>query len=315
MKHPVEANDYLIATKPIGEYANWCVALIESGMPGKAMTSAYRMGKSRATRWVVSNKTALLHEDVPIFILPQRFHSSITPKKLFSHILEATGHPLRSGDESVLRSRIIVQLGEMTEHMDRKRVVMFVDEAQWLNRLAYHLLINLANELDVIGIRLIVILVASPELDGIIARYRTLKRGHIVGRFMSDVTHLNGIDSAGTLAHAWSQYDTKQIFPEGSGISFTRAFAGDRFSAGLTMHSLAQNAWDVMEQVFRQSGGTGVLSLPMQAVTLVANEVLLRVVGLLDPPYLIGSDTWANILDQVGFMEQMALVQMTQADK
>lgn len=311
--HPVEANDYLIASKPIEEYSNWCVASIEAGKPGKVMTASFRVGKTYGTRWFIGNRQAMLKEDVPTFALPQRFHTAVTPKKFFSHVLSACGNPLFSGDESALRSRVVQQMAEMCEHMEHKRVVMFIDEAQWLERSTYNLLINLANELSEIGIRLIVLMVASPEMDATITRYKTLKRGHIVGRFMSEVFHLRGIESSDHLRHAWQQFDFKQFHPVGSDVSYTRAFAGDRFANGLTLSGLAADGWEAMESVFRLSGGAGPLSVPMETVTLLANELLLRVIGDLEPPYLIPKEQWLNVLDQVNFLDQLSFLSMTPA--
>lgn len=301
--HPVEANKYLVATKPIEEYANWCVAAIEAGMPGKAMTANYRVGKTYADRWIVRNRKALLKEDVPMYVLPQRFYTASTAKKFFSHILQASGHSLYSGDESALRTRSLMHFAEITSHMEHKRVVLFIDEAQWLGRHTYNLLINLANELSEADIRLIVFSVGSPELDDTIKRYRTLKRGHIVGRFMSSTFHMRGIESSEHLSHAWMQYDAKSFFPEGSNISYTRAFAGDRFSDGLTLAKLAPDAWTAMDSMFRNAGGKGLLSVPMQTVTLVANALLLRVAGDLDPPYVVAHEVWFNMLDDAGFLD------------
>lgn len=300
--HPVEANKYLLNSLPMEEWVNWCANTIQGGLPGRVTAGNNRIGKTYATRWLKEHKDKLFGEDFPLIVMPQRYPELGTPKKFFSHLLASAGHVLAKGDESVLRQRMTELIVDRSSKMQFPRAVLLIDEAQWLELTHYNLLINVANELDVLGVRLTVLLIGHTALSDTVIRYTRQKRKHITGRFMSNVFLFRGIESAAELAYVLRQYDELQFYPEGSGVSFTRAFAGDRFDLGLRLAAYAGDLWSAMREKRQLAGRSGSLSVGMQTVTLIANELLLRVIGDLDPPYLISQPQWNAILDEIGFL-------------
>lgn len=300
--HPVEANEYLVTSRPLEEWVNCCSNVVQTGLPGRVTVGNNRVGKTKGTQWLFMHKDALFGEAFPLIVMPQRYHELTSAKKFFSHLLESAGHALPKGDETILRQRTKELLVDMSSRMQFPRVVLIIDEAEWLELSHYNLLINITNELDTARVRLIVFPVGHTELGDTVTRYQALGRNHITGRFMSGVFEFRGVESADELAHIFRQYDERLFYPRDSGISFTRAFAGDRFSQGFRLAHLANGAWSAMEAKRERAMRPGKLSVGMQTVTLLANELLLRLAGQLEPPFIVEPPQWDAVLDEIGFL-------------
>lgn len=86
-------------------------------------------------------------------------------------------------------------------------VALIGDEMQCLSSYEYSWLIDLTNDLQALGVRVISILFGQPELASLRSVLRETHRGDILGRFMSRLFAFEGIASASELQQVLSCYD------------------------------------------------------------------------------------------------------------
>ncbi|KZC23988.1 hypothetical protein RHOFW104T7_10750 [Rhodanobacter thiooxydans] len=201
-----------------------------------------------------------------------------------------------------MRSRLVTHMIEAVASLEDQRIILVVDEAHDLSRMEYKLLINLSNELEEGGVRLMVLLIGQPELRQRMELFKSTKQRHILGRFMLDSFCFRGIETAEELRHVFSQYDSKVFYPEDSRTSYTEAYSGTDFNRGFRLADQAEITWRVMSVMRNEAGIKSEMSIPMQSITSFANYALLHFAGTLNGALLLTEDQVSEALTQTGFL-------------
>lgn len=276
-KHPMMRATTALPTRPIEELVNAIRGWLDYLLPGALVWGRVRAGKSEAISYICGNARELLGGNIPTFRYSCAYsqESTTTEGRFFETLLVALGYELAEfGRVETKKLRTIEFLVEQAKDRGEDRIVLFVDEAQWLGDMLYRYLMILHNELNNRGVRLITILVGQPELLEVKKGYRSAGKGHVMGRFMTCTHHFQGVVGEADLGRLLSALDNGEEFPVGSGWSYTAFFAPRAFEAGFHLEPHAALIWRAIQQVLNKEGLPEAREITMQAVAALLRALL-----------------------------------------
>ena len=172
---------------------------------------------------------------------------------------------------------------EAGSRSEKKKVVVFLDEAQLLDDTLYKLLIGVHNEMwRLYRIKCVWILVGQPELETVISTYIAEGKRQIVGRFMTDTYVFQPLTGITDFRAAVECYDLHLHHPDG-GPSFTAHFAPEPWAAGYRLVSDADMIFDRIAEARANNGLPEGSGMTMQGFTTLMNYVLIHLLPMLKP--------------------------------
>ena len=291
--HPVFKDSFVLPSRPVEEFVNVLITWLENLLPGGIVWGFMRMGKTQAVRYVMRNIDSLIGSNIPCYLFSawDTALQPVTENRLFQELLSAVGYKMpESGTAAIKRRRLIDFLIQQAQTAGEHRILLFIDEAQWLTTRQFRLLMDLHNQLKLADIRLVVILVGQPELVELKSSLRSAGQGHLLGRFMTGVHRFEGITGEPDLLRLLWAMDAGSEYPAGSGVSYTAYFVPQAFQNGFRLEKHAHSIWATITELCEKKGFTKVGELPMQGITALLRTVLVQL-SLADAPDLDLSTT------------------------
>lgn len=205
------------------------------------------------------------------------FHKAgISEGAFWGDLLSSMGRPTTKRSPDDRRKLFVGRLVEVGARSEKKKVVIFLDEAQLLDDALFKLLIGVHNELwRTYRIKCVWILVGQPELDTIVTTFISEGKRQIVGRFMADTYAFQPLTGITDFKAAVDCYDLHLHYPAG-GPSFTAHFAPLPWEAGYRLSSDAQMIYERIVQARLDNGLPEGQGMTMQGFTTLLNSILIN---------------------------------------
>lgn len=303
---------FLIKTPPAQRYFRETYTWLTTGALGALVYGRPRLGKTSATRWVLSALGQALGP-LPWLEIPIRGQRVASEREFFQHILRCARHrEYGKGTAGDRRDRLAEWLIRRARRSPVNAFVMFIDEAQLLTEHHYYWLLNIGNELDAAGCRLFCLLVGQSELMDDKQEMIDAGQEQIVGRFMVRTLEFPGIQSEDEVRQCLEAYDQTE-YPPGSGKRFTEHYVPKAVSKGLHLQSLAAGVWGNFATVWRQVGFEGPAVIPMHYLGATITGVLNAVADH-DADFLtVDQGTLARCVQASGYYESLRMMRATLA--
>ncbi|WP_338339542.1 ATP-binding protein [Xanthomonas euvesicatoria] len=281
--HPVELDHYIIPTEPLEEFVNVCVGWINSNISGALVPGLQRAGKTYAIRYFFSNYHAWLGTSVRVLIAEVLYHKSANSEGQFwSDLLKSMGRPTNKRSPDDRRELFVGRLAEAGALSEKKKLVIFLDEAQYLMDMHFKLLIGIHNELwSLYRIRCAWILVGQPELETFQTTYIAEGKRQIVGRFMADIYRFKPLIGLHDFTDAIECFDSKLRHPS-EGPTYTDYFAPIAWQSGYRLAADASTIFGCVAQARARSGLPDGQGMTMQGFTTLMNYVLTTLLPTLE---------------------------------
>lgn len=244
-RHPINTHNYAVDTPPIKIFFQTVCEWIDNRIPGGYIYGPSRFGKTRAVKyWIDDLIREHYHGKVPFFrvICARRMRPS--EREFLQAVLKGLKLKFRSSKSIfVMTERISNYLCASARAKKVNYVVLMVDEAQEMSEVEFGVLCNIQNFMEDAGFQLTVIAVGSHELAYQHEAFLLGEDMHLIGRFMVHNAAFYGIQSVDELRFTLAGYDLYTEWPEGSGLSFTKFFFPQAFSAGFRIENWADFMW------------------------------------------------------------------------
>lgn len=271
-KHPIYTGDYYIQTTSIDnllvEVKNW----IDNRNPGGIIYGRARIGKTRATHILSIELKRIYGEDLPIFNVIMSEHKP-SEKYFYLEMLKDVGHSLARSSRPAtdLKTNLVNHLISAGKTSTLGRIIIFIDEANFMSLDDYNYLIDIFNRLERARVQMTVLLVGTKELISTKTALLQLNKQQIVERFMVREYHFQGIKTVKDLQICIASYDYSE-YPQQTGWSFTQYFFPEAFNEGHKLCTLA----DELLSCFEEAKGTSLIEIPMQYVTSTIENCFRR---------------------------------------
>ena len=268
--HPLMKDSAILPTRSLEEFVNRVRLWLDNLLPGSIVYGLPRVGKTQAIRYLMENVERLLGSPIPISLMScwEYTYQGTTEHCFFTELLHVLGYELpKSGTAAIKRRRAIDFMIERAQEAREHRYLLLVDEAQWLSNAHYRFLMDLHNQLKIANIHLIVLLIGQPELVEIRDNFKSAKKRHLLGRFMTDMHRFSGLGGSLDLRRMLHALDVGSEYPVGSGVSFTKYFLPKAFAANWRFASHAERIWEALERICRRENIPTTKELPVQPIT------------------------------------------------
>lgn len=275
--HPVETGNYLIPTNEISRMYEHVLSWIENRSPGAIIYGRPRLGKSRATSYLVKRLPLDIGENTPIYHILCRRYKNPNENFFFEDLLKSVGHSIiTTGKLNQKRDRLMKFLLEQTSISNSKKIIFFIDDAQRLIEIQYDWLMDLHNELDSYGITLTTILVGQKELIHQKSAFINGGKHQIIGRFMCHQYRFKGIESLNDLQICLNCYDSDSYYPSDSECTFTEYFLTDAYIQGYRLLHSAEDIYQIFIDLRRTNKLPAKFEIPMLYMTLTIEYILKK---------------------------------------
>ncbi len=273
--HPIARRRYKLPTPIINEFHKRVTQWIKTRTPGGMIYGKPRLGKSVAIDFLMQILPDCFG-NTPIINILCRYYKMPSEKTFFRDVLVGAGHSILTGDTASLRDRATEYLYERAIESSQGLIIMFFDEAQKLHEQQYRWLMDLYNELDRLGITLVVILVGQEELIHQYSSFQLAGKDQIIGRFMLHKFKFKGLTNLKDLSECLKSYDEDTDFPEGSGWSYTRYFFPSAYENGWRLANESAQLWQAFTQINDKYGIPGRFEIPMQYFCRTVENLLVE---------------------------------------
>lgn len=238
--HPaLKRDEFIIITAAIARLYDALCKWMDALRSGCAVYGDPRIGKSSAIDALI-----LLIErnfqSISAFKYNMQEHQIQTEKEFFRNILTSFGHArANKGNAGEKFDTIVDFLTEEAYKDSLRRLVIFIDEAQWLTDQQYRYLRGIYNTIHDRGVVPLFVLVGD---FGLFEKYDQFKVSHreITGRFMRNLYNFRGILSEEEVRIALNCYDTTTD----GGCPFSRYFFTTAFDDGWCLASESKVVWE-----------------------------------------------------------------------
>jgi hypothetical protein len=288
------------------------VRIISDGGPGGSFEAPPRVGKSWSIKYAI-NRLPEVFPNIPIISYHARSSPNLSEGRFFENLYKRSGFTLTTSripwnmrdvlshawfvEAASRRSSSLVFLGDEMQNWGHKELTWFVD---------------VSNDLDAFGVRLISIFFGQTQLSHIRATLRTVGRGDILGRFMTQYFVLEGIASARELQEVFACYDDvlHGEFPVESGLCYSEFFFPQSYRNGWRLAASAGLVWQLFAaQVHPHLEGAHAesFSIGMQWIAQTVRFAFMNFADLDGPGFSIAKDQWAEAIDESGFPKSLGL--------
>lgn len=289
--HPVELDTYVMPTNALEDFINVCVGWINSNVVGAMVPGLQRIGKSWAVDYFVANYRKWLGNSVGVVSAEVLFHKGgISEGVFWGDLLRSMKRPTTKKRPEERRDMFVGRLVEVASRSEKKKAIVFMDEAQLLDDALFKLLIGVHNELwRTYKIKCVWILVGQPELETVASTFIAEGKRQIVGRFMTDTYSFSPLTSVADFKAAVECYDVHLHHPAG-GPSFTQHFAPAPWAAGYRLVSDSDLIYARISQARADNGLPEGQGMTMQGFTTLMNYILINLLPELKPGENLKSD-------------------------
>jgi hypothetical protein len=247
-RHPVLDSSYVIDTGEVRRFYDVVYDYILARKSGLYIYGKYRVGKSKAIEYSISELEALFP-----FMAFAVFDGERNPhqhKSSFCRdVLESWNYPWQQKQNS---SKVLERYMMTRAVQAGGRVfVLFVDEAQMLTVMHYRYLLETWNALRTQGFILVTILVGQESLQLIAKLTQEEDHGAVVARFFTKAYAMGGLRSEEELGAYLRAYDEKLVYPAGSGWSYSRFFLQKAYDSGWRLTSSSATLWTLMKETLK----------------------------------------------------------------
>ncbi len=301
-KHPMLLKRTIFPTIEITKVAKSIQQWMESESSGGYLTGNPRGGKSKCLKFINRHSEKLLGVQAPtaLIITPNPDQGYMSDKSFYTNLLIKLEHEYaQQGDTTDRKLRAIEYILDKCQEYDEQKFILFIDEAQWLNKVQLSTLCDFQNQLEDKDIELFAIMMGTPLLDG---RYKELIASgdmHIAERFFVNDAVFRGICDSDTLKSILSYIDHKAIWPAGSGISFTAHYLPQAVSAGWSLSSQTERLWFLFERVFREDGHEKIEELPFTPIRALIRQILIKGQRYDRKEFELSDDFYQELIDTV----------------
>lgn len=308
--HPVITREFQFPTPPLIRAFDIILHTISSGAPSCAFVAFPRFGKTCAIAYY-RERLKEVFPSLPIICFHAHHEMRANARRFFTDLLTqsgyAEGRPSRDAREQLVRAWWV-----MAQSNSSKTVVLIGDEMQCLSSYEYSWLIDLSNDLQSLGVRVISVLFGQPELASLRSVLRETHRGDILGRFMSRLYAFDGIASASELRQVMSCYDDllQGEYPVDSNCCFTQFFLPQAYEQGWRLASCAGLCWEqfkVHANARLNAPAAPKLSIGMEWVSGAIQFALTHYGDLDRPQFAISAEEWSAAIESTGFRDSLGL--------
>jgi hypothetical protein len=317
--HPVNTRQFQFPTAPLIRAVDTMSDVISAGGPGCSFEACSRTGKSWAAKYAI-NRLPDIFPDIPF--ISYHAHSGVTahPGPFYADIYKKSGYALTSAkipwnirdllahawfvEAASRRSSTIVFIGDEMQNWYAKQLTFFVD---------------LSNDLEEMGVRLISIFFGQTQLSHIRATLRSVGRGDILGRFMTQYYVFEGIASARELQEVFACYDDVDHgeFPVGSGICYTQFFLPEAYRHGWRLASCAGLVWQLFSAHVHPHLGPAhaqTFSIGMQWIAQSVRYMFMHFADDDRAGFSVAKDQWNEAIVASGFLKSLGLTYLVKKE-
>lgn len=312
--HPVITRKFTIPTPPLKRAVQTMVHLIASGAPHGVWVAPPRIGKTWATQYS-EQCLAEAFPALPIFRYISRWTQLPKERDFYTDLLTQLGAgPTKSTvTPSACLHVVVRRMFAAAQEKGSSSVLFIGDEMQKFNEHKFLWLIDVGNELQRLGVRMIVILFGQQELLHIRTALLSQQRVDILGRFLSRSYTFHGIRSAAELGEVMQGYDDASVrdYPAGSGVSFTEFFLPLAYQAGWRLAGEAMTAWDQFEQAAKvrlTHAQVEQLSIGMEWVAAAIQHILTHQLEFDAARFRLRPADWRQAIAMSGFESSLPFV-------
>lgn len=261
--HPIYTGFYYIQTNSIDELRSEVENWIDNRNPGGIIYGKARIGKTRAIHNLKLALKDTYGDKLPIIVFNMSEHKP-SEKFFYLELLKDLNHSLAksSRSSSDLKTNAVNHLITLGKAYEMSRVILFIDEANFMCEDDYNYLIDFYNRLERASVQLTVLLVGTEEILSTKSTLIQTNKQQIVGRFMIREYRFRGVNNLNDLQICLASYDYSE-YPTGSGWSFTRYFFPDAYEEGNRLNQIA----DTLYECYLALKKGNIKEIPMQYVT------------------------------------------------
>lgn len=296
--HPIYTGYYFIQTNSINKLSNDIIRWIDNRNPGGIIYGRARIGKTRAIHTLINNLYDLYGEDLPILVLNMSAHK-VSEKFLYLEMLSDIGHAFANSKRTVteLKNTLLNYLISLGKSSTMNRIIIFIDEANFLLQDDYNYLMDIYNRLERSKVQMTIILVGTEEIIINKQIFLQLNKQQIVGRFMVREHQFKGIQNILDLQVSMASYDYSE-YPDNSGWSFTKYFFPEAFEAGKRIASDAS----VLFECFIKLNKVPKFEIPMMYITSTIENCFRRYGSDGDNLFFPSKEEWHQSIIDSGYM-------------
>jgi type II secretory pathway predicted ATPase ExeA len=300
----IAGRSFLVKTDPASRYLKELTTWLSTGSQGAIVYGRPRLGKTSATRWVLSKLPQLLGS-VPTIEVPIRGQNIPTENSFFQYLLTIIKHQhTKSGNSCDKRNRFTDWLVIRAQRSPINTAILFFDEAQLLTDQHYDWLLNIGNELDQCGCRLFCLLIGQRELLRKKAKLIDDGKEQIVGRFMVRTLEFSGIKSEAELTKCLTEYNNT-VYPMGSAICFPSNFIPLAVSSGFQLQDMSPGIWACFREKWEQTVGQQEPAIAMQYITSTLMGLLNSLADRDNKGMRVSSEQIEKAVSASGYLESL----------
>lgn len=273
--HPIERNDYLILTKPIGRIMISLTAWIRLNFSGVMIYGQRRLGKSHCAEFIKRYLADTLGYKLAVVLLCVRKHDVVREGDFLDMLLRSLGEtPPRRGSKDQKMELIVNRFLVLARRCPVRKIMLVLDDAQRLETLHFEILMSIQNELyQQYRVMLFTLMVGQPQLK--LKRELLIQAGEkqITARLMADDVEFVGHRSVDEVRYAYNRFDEYCFYPARSGISFTQGLAPEAWDADWRLANEAEPIYIEYVRRREEIGVEPVEEVSMQALTTMATYI------------------------------------------
>jgi hypothetical protein len=215
---------------------------------GRGFYSSPCFGKSTAIAYL-SQRVRHAYPDLVAFCLEASPDSRCSELDFYGDLLDAAGYKLnKTRPARERRSQLINLLWSLASTSGDARLLLFVDEAQYLMEHHWSWLKTVQNLLRAQGVWLVVVPFGQEGLLHERSALLASGRGDLVKRFLRMLLRFEGLHNIEQLEAFMTIFDEVGHYPHPGGWTFSQFFLPRAFEAGWRLHHEAAQFWEAMER-------------------------------------------------------------------
>lgn len=216
----------------------WC------GLNGGVIIGEARSGKTFAIRALADHITSRAGQKIPVVRCSYGELDRKTIREAFSKTAKALGCQFKERATSdTLSEMIIKKLAEMAIINESRKVILIIDEAQFLRVEQLNAFAQIYNELFEAGVNCVIFFVANEDRFAPLAKeLMKQENSYLRERFFVNVHNFYGIRNAAELKKCLGEFD-KYIVDIQNGMSATQKFCPHLYEQGWRISSLSGQYW------------------------------------------------------------------------
>lgn len=274
--HPIHTGEYKIKTSIIEEVMRKIELAINFRIQGMIIYGPSGFGKSTAIDVIKKELSEKYFNHLLTYActMPDPIKNE---KEFYSRILKATGHQLyNKGTKDEKCDRLCSQLISLAHgEKENKKILLFIDEADALEKSNYHSLKDINNQLACFNIRMTTILIGTEDLICQRNLFVGKREIQILRRFMQKTYMFNGIKTKDDLEDILAAYDFGMKFPLDSECSFTQYFFPQNFKVKNYLHRETETLYQSLCNVYGQDVFSG-HGLSMHILCLIVEYIFTK---------------------------------------